>query len=108
MASSQVLEPQQRPRRWHRVQERSAAGLRSHPSGSPAKKTVNRPLIPCTDELVRPTTRPVTCTADRIDSRVRSMALSMHRDPNRPGCRPKLRRRLCKYRLGKVPILLPD
>ena len=32
--------------------------------------------MPRTDEFVRPTTRPVTCTANRIDSRLKSTALS--------------------------------
>ncbi len=39
--------------------------------------------MPRTEELVRPTTRPVTCTASRIDSRLRSTGLSVRSPPSR-------------------------
>jgi len=59
MASGQLLELQQRTRRAHRVQDRGRAPVAGE--RVTREKAVNRALIPCTDELVRPMTRPVTC-----------------------------------------------
>ena len=70
----------------------SPAGLRSLASGSPSKKAPKRALMPRIDELVRPTTRPVTCTANRIDSRLKSTALSTRSRLSMASHRPAIHR----------------